>query len=96
MAKRKKKFNPLTQPTESKEFMNSKGWAVTCIRGKDAKNRQFHLPQYMNGKDFREWMIEMGEEVDDWREFRLWGEPNHPDYFPPVKLPDDINDVKLD
>ncbi len=33
MSKSKKKFNPLTQPTESKEFINSKGYVVTCIRG---------------------------------------------------------------
>ena len=86
MAKRKKKFNPLAQPTESKEFMNSKGWVVTCIRGEDSKLRQYHLPQYMNGKNFRTWMLEMGDEVEAWREFRVLGEPNHPDYEPPVKV----------
>ena len=36
MAKRKKKFNPLAQQTESKEDMNSKGWVVTGIRGEDS------------------------------------------------------------
>ncbi len=84
MAKRKKKFNPLAQPTESKEFINSKGYVVTCIRGEDAKLRQYHLPQYMNGKDFRNWMTEMNDTVDNWRNFRLEGEPNHPDYVAPT------------
>jgi hypothetical protein len=38
----------------------------------------------MNGKNFRDWVVEMNDVVDDWRNFRLEGEPNHPDYVAPT------------
>lgn len=79
MAKRKSKFNPLKQPTETKKFTSeASGYRVIVVRGMDSVNGKFHLPQYMTGKDFRTWREETKEEVDKWCNFECEGDINEP------------------
>ncbi len=87
MAKRKKKFNPLAQPTESRQFMNSKGYVVTVVRGEDSADGSYHLPRYMTGRDWRLWMDEMRSEVETFLNFKEFGDVNHPEYVAPVEVP---------
>ena len=82
---RKKKFNALAQPTESRAFMSSKGYVVTIVRGEDSADGSYHLPRYMTGRDFRVWMQEMSSEVDTFLNFKEFGDVNHADYIAPVK-----------
>ncbi len=75
---RKKKFNPLKEYTESKNFVDQKtGYGVIVIRGMDSVNGVFNVPSYMNGKDFRTWVRNTKVEVDARRNFECEADVNY-------------------
>ena len=80
MAKRKKKFDPLKEYTETRKFISpTTGDAVTVVRGMGSVNHKYILPHNMSGKDFRAWQAEMKEVVKKYCNFELKGDVNCPD-----------------